>query len=108
MIILLHLWDLLQKVCCHAGGVKYTFICFQYQQTTTTTTTDKRRRSQVHFCLIPRTATTNSNNKQQKAMGVKYTFVCFQHKQTKRQKKQQQRTIEAMLEEYYALSFLHV
>ena len=40
-------------------------------------------------------------------MGVKYTFVCFQHKQTKG-KKLQQRTIEAMLEEYYALSFLHV
>ena len=87
MIILLHLWDILQKVCCHAGGVKYTFICFQYPQTTTTTTTtDKQRRSQVHFCLIPRTATTNSNNKQQKAMGVNYTFVCFQHKQTKGKK----------------------
>ena len=40
-------------------------------------------------------------------MGVKYTFVCFQHQQ-KKAKKQQQRTSEAMLEEYNALSFLHV
>ena len=41
-------------------------------------------------------------------MGVKYTFVCFQHQQTKGKKQQQQRTSEAMLEEYNALSFLHV